>query len=175
MQECISNFTFWETVAKLAPIGTASIALVAALIALGTIWVQMHIARRRAAIDFFLKTEIDKTAIDLYNKFKTHAPTVTSMPTVPAGWRDYEDIRSFLNICELIAVGIKKRTFSKSVSYAYWGDVIPNSYETAKQLIDCIRNTPGQGSAATYVDLEKLAQKWAAKTARAKPRWRWWQ
>jgi Domain of unknown function (DUF4760) len=111
------------------------------------------------------KTEIDRTTIDLYNKFRTHAPTVTSMPTAPTARRDYDDIRSFFNICELIPVGIKKRAFSKSVSYAYWGDIIPNSYQTAKQLIDCIRNTPGQGSAATYVDLEKLAQKWAAKTA----------
>jgi hypothetical protein len=37
-------------------------------------WVQMHIARRRASIDFFLKTEMDKTVIDLYDKFKAKTP-----------------------------------------------------------------------------------------------------
>src|SRR6266446_1306544 len=58
---------------------------------------------------------------------------------------------AFLNICELIAVGIKKRAFSKSVSKAYWGDVIPKSYRDAKQLIDDIRRTPEEGSRYTYI------------------------
>jgi hypothetical protein len=42
--------------------------------------VQMHIARRRASIDFFLKTEMDKTVIDLYNKFKANAPLIAFVP-----------------------------------------------------------------------------------------------
>jgi hypothetical protein len=71
-----------------------------------------------------------------------------------------------LNICELIAVGIK-RTFSESVSYAYWGDVIPQSYRTAQHLITVIRNTPEEGSRYTYEDLEKLAEKWSKKEAKA--------
>ena len=68
MMECITDFNCLETVAKLAPIVTALIALSAAFIALLAIWVHMIVARRRAAIDFFLKTEIDKTAIDLYTR-----------------------------------------------------------------------------------------------------------
>jgi Domain of unknown function (DUF4760) len=163
LMECITDFNCLETVAKLAPIGTASIALLAALIALGAIWAQMYIARRRASIDFFLKTEMDKTTIDLYNKFKAHGPSITSMPTTPHGWQDYRDYRAFLNICELIAVGVNKRAFSKSVSKAYWGDVIPDSYQRTKELIECIRKTPGEGSRLTYVDLEKLAKRWGAK------------
>jgi hypothetical protein len=118
-------------------------------------------------IDFFLKTEIDDTAIRLYNKFKTHAPSITAMPTHPQAWADYRDIRSWLNICELIAVGVKNGAFSERVSYAYWRDVIPESYRTAKQLITNIRSTPGEGSRYTYKDLEDLAQKWAKKEAKA--------
>jgi hypothetical protein len=133
MEACISNFTFWETMAKLAPIGTASIALIAASIALCAIWVQMHIARRRAAIDFFLKTEVDDKAIDLYNQFREHGPSMTSIPTTgSAGTAKYRDIRAFLNICELIAVGVRKGVFSKSISRAYWGDIIPDSHKHAK-------------------------------------------
>jgi Domain of unknown function (DUF4760) len=164
---CISSFEWWETVAKLAPIGTALIALVAAITALCAIRAQRDIARRRAAIDFFFKTEMDATAIGLYNKFKTHAPSITSMPTIPQAWTDYREVRAFLNICELIAVGIKNKAFSESVSYAYWGDVIPQSYRTAKQLITNIRNTPGEGSRYTYEDLEKLAEEWSKKEAKA--------
>jgi hypothetical protein len=173
MMECITDF---NCLAKLAPIGTASIALVAALIALCAIWAQMVIARRRAAIDFFFKTEIDQTAVDLYKKFKAKASLITSIPDPSHATRsDYYDIRTFLNICELIAVGIKRGAFSKSVSQAYWGDVIPDSYLTAKQLIDAIRNTPGEGSSHTYIDLEKVATEWVKRDAKeAKGGLLWW-
>jgi Domain of unknown function (DUF4760) len=170
LMECITDFNYLETVAKLAPIVTALIVLSAAFIALLAIWVQMIVARRRAAIDFFLKTEIDQTAISLYKTFKAKAPSITTIPDPvldAARWNAYEDIRAFLNICELIAVGIKKRAFSKSVSKAYWGDVIPKSYRDAKQLIDDIRRTPEEGSRYTYIDLEKLAKKWAKKDVKA--------
>jgi len=168
MVKCLTDFSCWETIAKIAPIGTALIALIAAMIALGAIWAQMHIARRRASIDFFLKTEIDKTVIDLYNKFKANAPSIAFVPDpLDLTRSDYEDIRAFLDICELIAVGVNKGAFSKSVSEAYWGDVIPNAYQTAKQLINNIRNTPGEGSRYTYVNLEKLAKRWARRTKKA--------
>jgi hypothetical protein len=148
-----------ETITRLAPIGTASIALLAALIALGAIWAQVYMARRRASIDFFLKTETDKTVIDLYNKFKKHAPRVSSSREP---WLDeeHDDIRTFLNICELIAVGVNKRAFSESVSFHYWVDVIKKSYRTSEQLINNIRNNPEEGSPYTYIELEKLAKRW---------------
>jgi len=63
MVKCLTDFSCWETIAKLAPIGTALIVLIAAIVALGSMWVQMHIARRRASIDFFLKAEMDTTVI----------------------------------------------------------------------------------------------------------------
>jgi Domain of unknown function (DUF4760) len=109
----------------------------------------------------------DKTVIDLYNKFKANAPLTAFVPDPSDLTRsDYNDTRAFLNICELIAVGVNKGAFSKSVSEAYWGDVIPDAYQTAKQLIN-IRTTPGEGSRYTYVNLEKLAKRWAKRTKKA--------
>jgi hypothetical protein len=109
MVKCLTDFSCWETIAKIAPIGTALIALIAAMIALRAIWAQMHVARRRASIDFFLKTEIDKTVIDLYNKFKANAPSIAFVPgPLDLARSDYEDIRAFLDICELIAVGVNE-------------------------------------------------------------------
>ncbi len=100
MVKCLTDFSCWETIAKLAPIGTALIVLIAAIIALGAMWVQMHIARRRASIDFFLKTEMDKTVIDLYNKCKANAPLIAFVPDPSNLTRsDYNDTRAFLNIC----------------------------------------------------------------------------
>jgi hypothetical protein len=153
----------WEAVAKLAPIGTALIALSAAIIAWFAIQAHRDIAKRRAAIDFFLKTEMDKTAIDLYINFKKNAPLVTSVPTNPLDNREYNDIRAFLNICELIAVGVLTGAFSESVSFDYWRDIIPKSYRDAEQLIKDIRNTPEEGSRHTYIELEKLAKIWTKK------------
>jgi hypothetical protein len=168
MVKCLTDFNCWETMAKLAPIGTALIVLIAAIIALGSMWVQMHIARRRASIDFFLKAEMDTTVIDLYNKFKANAPLIAFVPDPSDLTRsDYNDARAFLNICELIAVGVNKGAFSKSVSEAYWGDVIPDAYQTSKQLINNIRTTPGEGSRYTYINLEKLAKRWAKRTKKA--------
>src|SRR4030095_2305233 len=105
------------------------------IIALGAMWVQMHIARRRASIDFFLKTEMDKTVIDLYNKFKANSPLIAFVPDPSNLTRsDYNDTRTFLNICELIAVGVNKGAFSKSVLVSYWGDLIPDSFQNEKLL-----------------------------------------
>jgi hypothetical protein len=118
---------WWEVAAKLAPIATALIALGAATIAWLAILTQRDIARRRAAVDFFLKTEMDGTIIDLYNKFKRNAPSISRLTR-----SQYDDVRAFLNICELISVGVNQGAFSEEVSYAYWGDVLPNTYKTAK-------------------------------------------
>ncbi len=158
---------FSETAAKFAPLATATIALAAAIIAFFAIRAQRDIARRRAAIDFFLKTEMDKTIIDLYNDFKRIAPSIVSLPSVPdfAKTDDCSKVRAFLNICELIAVGINEGAFSERVSYQYWGDVLPNAYKTGLPLIKYVRESGDDGSAATYIDLEKICKKWTGVTA----------
>ena len=58
---------------------TAGVALTAAIIALCAIRAQKDIARRRAAIDFFLKTEMDEKAITLYERFKELSPTIKDL------------------------------------------------------------------------------------------------
>jgi hypothetical protein len=158
---------FFETTAKFAPLGTATIALGAAIIAFLAIRAQRDIARRRAAIDFFLKTEMDQTMIELYSEFKTIAPIIASHPSIPefAKTKEYEKVRAFLNICELIAVGINQDAFSERVSYAYWGDVLPYAYNTTLPLIKYVRDNTNDGSAATYIDLERICKKWTGEVS----------
>jgi uncharacterized protein with PQ loop repeat len=156
---------FFENVAKLAPLATAAIALVAAIIAVFAIFAQRDIARRRAAIDFFLKTEMDSTMIELYGEFKRIVPTIASYPSIAdfAKTKEYEKVRAFLNICELIAVGIIQGAFSERVSLAYWGDVLPYAYKATLPLIKYVRETLDDASAETYVDLEKICKRWTSK------------
>ena len=155
---------------ELAPIITAVIALLAALIAVVSILNQRSIARRRAAIDFFLKTQMDATGIELYDDFRRIAPglaAVTSMESFVAT-PEHSRVRSFLNVCELISVAINENVFSERVAYAYWGDVVPWSFQAAEPLIQYVRQRPGGGTPATYRDLEKVARLWAGRNARRK-------
>jgi hypothetical protein len=153
----------WDKTPTYAPVATALVALTAAAIACWAIFAQRDIARRRAAIDFFLKTEMDDKIIGLYKKFRSREGTFEAWAANPAFRHDpdYDDIRAFLNICELIAVGIFHKAFSKKISYAYWGDVLPNCYRHARPLIEKIRQTPSEGTKHTYIDLQKLCKKWS--------------
>lgn len=150
--------------AEIAPMVTAGVALSAALVACVSIYAQRDIARRRASIDFFLKTEMDERALGYYREFKAISreefQTWANDPNFAEQPR-YHDVRAFLNICELIAVGIHEKAFSERVSYAYWGDVLPQTLESARPLIARIRATPGEGTRHTYSDLERLCRNWS--------------
>jgi hypothetical protein len=160
----------WGDIARL---GTFGVAFVAAIIALRAVWIQRDIARRRASVDFFLKTEMDPATVDLYDKFKELGPRIKNMEPfeVFSQSDEYKKVaRPFLNICELIAVGINEGAFSERVSQAYWGDVLPDSYLDALPLIQWVRRTEDEGNPRTYADLEKICKRWRRKDER-----RWWQ
>src|SRR5215470_6297366 len=154
--------------AEFAPIVTAVIALLAALAAVVSIHDQRNIARRRTAIDFFLKTQMDATGIELFNDFRRIAPgiaAITSMESFVAT-PEHSRVRAFLNVCELISVAINENVFSERVSYAYWGDVLPWSFLAAEPLIQYVRQRPGEGTPSTYTDLERVAKLWAERNKR---------
>lgn len=159
----LANIAWWETGIELAPLATAAIALIAAIILWRGIRAHREHLKRRTTLEFFLRTETDTSIIDLYNSFKRNVSSMKSVPNTAARVKEYEDIRSFLNICELIAVGINAGAFSERISFAYWGDVIPQAFRTAQDLIISIRNAPGEGTRDTYADLERLAERWSRK------------
>jgi hypothetical protein len=161
-----------ESFAKIAPLITAIIALCAACIALSAIYAQRDIARRRAAIDFFLKTETDAGLFKLYNRFR-EIDVDRLLDLSPDQWRHdehYKNARQFLNICELIACGVQYKAFSKRISRRYCGDILVDSYKEKKELINKIRETQGEGNANTYLDLQIVCDKW--KSDDRAPWWR---
>src|SRR6187431_2558674 len=100
-----SALTVWQ-IAEVAPIVTASLTVLAVLFAWRAIHVQKDVARRRAAIDFFLKTEMDKDTLALWKTF-TEKSVLFSQWAQSPHFKDepgYHDVRMFLNVCELIAV-----------------------------------------------------------------------
>jgi hypothetical protein len=60
-----------QYLAKIAPARTAGVAFGAFLVACISLWVQKGIARKRAAIDFFFKTEMDKEMLLAQERFKS--------------------------------------------------------------------------------------------------------
>jgi hypothetical protein len=165
------TFESWETIAKLAPIGTALIALVAALIALYSITI---VARRRAAIDFFLKTETDEKLIDLYEAFKALRLDLKDITTqqqyeeFKKRKQDPRDVRAFLNLLELIAVGIRRHAFSDTISFHYWGDVLLQGWEASRTYVGFMRKDAAEGTTETLQDLEILYGVWKKRDDKAK-------
>lgn len=156
-------FSAFEDAAKIAPLATAIIALIAATIALIALFIQRDTAKRRAAIDFFLKTEMDNDLIDAYNYFNDLVPEIAaiiSRPTLSKRDNDYKRLIKWLNICELIAVGVNLGAFSERVAYAYWGYVLPDAFQEGWLFIQHVRTTPDLGGPETFADLQRLCRKW---------------
>src|SRR5262245_54111518 len=59
----------WKDIAQYAPIVTASVAVVAAGFAWRSIHVQRTLARKRAMVDVFLKTEMDDKIVAAYDAY----------------------------------------------------------------------------------------------------------
>lgn len=160
--------TTWEEAAKIAPLGTAIIAAGAATIALIAMHAQRDTAKRRAAVDFFLKTEMDEKIIGLYEKFEELAPRSAKL-VAQDGFdktnEDYKALRRWLNICELIAAGINQDAFSERISLDYWGDVLPGTYRHAKAFIEFVRQK--EQTSESFLELEKLVakRKWKPRPA----------
>ncbi len=58
----------WDTLSARAPLVTALVALCALITAIVSIVVQANIARRRAAVDLFVKAEMDDKMVTYYHE-----------------------------------------------------------------------------------------------------------
>jgi hypothetical protein len=139
-------------------------------IAIWGIWSQRSIARKRAAIDVFIKTEMDEKMTEAYDKFHAgldkmrNAKSVEEFCTAEALRPDYLAIRKYLNVHELVSVGIRKKVLDETVCNAYWADALTNGYRDAKPVLDYVRNRPR--NKYTYSDLEQMNSKWLQQMKR---------
>ena len=149
----------------------ALVTLSAVLVAAIGIIIQRQIAKKRAAIDFFLKTEADSCPLEAYEKLWQGIRIMND--TALASFLDinnektrehYFAIRRYLNIIELMAVGIKNGMFDDKTCYDYWARIVFECVEYSKPVIEHARSTPGHEG--TYVELESLAIKWKRLEAR---------
>jgi hypothetical protein len=103
--------SIWCDLAQRAPIVTAGVACAALIVAVVSIIVQKNTAKRRAAIHFFLKTEMDDKMIDAHRRSRPGLLNLgAGMPiAVFAASDDYDPVRRYLNIHELMDGGYSKK------------------------------------------------------------------
>jgi Domain of unknown function (DUF4760) len=149
-----------DDAARYAPIVTAAVAVLALLVAWRSIHIQRGVARRRAAIDFFLKTEMDEKMLQAYRKFNNGVEELEKATSIEEFSKtdSYIDIRTYLNVHELIGVGIHNKIFDQRICYEFWVDELDRAYRETKPLINYIRSHPGCGE--TYTDLIRLHERW---------------
>jgi hypothetical protein len=131
------------------------------------ITIQGRLARRRAAVDFFLKTEADKHLLDAFDEFWIG---IEFMKTVPIDnfctsketrvRKQYFAVRKYLNIHELIAVGIKNGMFDDRTCYDFWSGVLIRCVDAARPVIEHVQAWPG--GRAIYMELQTLYARWKA-------------
>ncbi|MHC2706361.1 hypothetical protein ACVMHZ_009548 [Bradyrhizobium liaoningense] len=150
---------------------TAGIASAAGIIALVNMYSQRTTARKRAAFDIFLKTETDEKMLTAYDNFHKgviamgNAPNAAAFCTSATTRDEYLSIRKYLNVHELVAVGIKEKVLDPDVCYSYWGDTLTSNFNEAKPVLDFLETRPK--NKYTYADLRKLNAEWVARKAAA--------
>jgi Domain of unknown function (DUF4760) len=160
-----------QDIVPYAQISTAFVAMAALGIATWSLLAQKAVARRRAAIDFFLKTEMDEKMLAAYNIYvesKTKIPSYSDMKEF-CRTKDYDHVRAYLNILELMAVGVHNNTFDERICYVYWRDFVRGAVADCRPLLDYLRALPSGGY--SYGDLVRLEKRWTS----AKRFWQRWR
>jgi Domain of unknown function (DUF4760) len=143
-----------------APLGTLLFAVFAVTIALWSLFAQKKIARGRAAIDFFLKTEMDSAMLKAYDEYNLGLNELRNNPSMIdfKTTEHYRAIRTYLDINELMAIAIHKKVFSMQVCYHFWCNTLKSLQEDSQKVIDEARRE--RNGDRRYVGLLALNREW---------------
>jgi hypothetical protein len=148
---------------------TGGVAIVAVGAAIWSVISQREIARKRAAMDFFVKTEMDRDTLVAHKRFTDATKKLKEGGSKKEDFEefaktsDYANIRDYLNLHELMAVGLFQKVFDDDVCYFFWSGELKRAYGSTQALIAYIQELPGE--AGTYIELVKVAKRWAKKKA----------
>jgi hypothetical protein len=166
--EWIRHAAGWGTVPQWLTAFIAGGALIAAAVSIKS---QREIARKRAATDFFLKTEMDHETLESHKRYTAALEKLAAgvgsdgqMQSSFVGSDEYWAIRDYLNLHELMAVGILKNVFDDHVCHDFWAGEMRRAYHGAMPLIKYVQGQPGQSG--TYTEMIKVAEDWEDKRKR---------
>jgi hypothetical protein len=154
----------WEEAGRVAPIATASIALIAAIIAYSALRVQRDLARKRAALDFFLKTESDKWMVDAIHAYEDSMEKFAEHRDPNTLYEDTGECRricAYLNVNELVAVGVDRKLLDEDLSFDFWSDELIGAYKDNRAFIEFMRKK--DDAPFSYHTLEKIYWRWVKR------------
>lgn len=146
---------------------TAAVAFFALVAAYRSIESQREIARKRAAMDFFAKTEMDSHTLKQHKDFKIACDTLKchlneNKPIDEFSKTEaYRHIRDYLNLHELMGVGINREVFDDFVCEDFWAGELHRAWRDTKPLIEWIQNRPDE--AGTYVEFLRVHDRWLSR------------
>jgi hypothetical protein len=143
-----------------APIVTGTMAVLAFFGVIISICVQRRMAQTRAAIDFFSKTETDEKMLEAYRKYRCGVAVLQTTPNVVAFMQtdDYRSVRSYLNVHELLAVGVNRGAIHYSVARDYWINELERACNDCNRLLLHLDGDPAEKR--TYIEMKTLNRKW---------------
>jgi Domain of unknown function (DUF4760) len=133
-----TDVQWWaEEIAKLAPVGTLLTALVAATIALRSLRAQKDIARKRAALDLLMKLATENSLIELRKKAVTALDAYHNKDSMEVFEKtdDNDVLRAFLELLELLAVGINTKVIDEVVCFDCLSDMLVGAVEATKGFL----------------------------------------
>src|SRR6266566_3558635 len=137
-------------------------ALVTAIVSINT---QKKIARKRAATDFFLKTEMDRETLESHKRFTEAIDSLKMIVTDKgemqnsfANSEGYWAIRDYLNLHELMAVGLLNGIFDDDVCFDFWSGELVRAYEDSLPLLKYVQKQ--KHGENMYAELTKIAKRW---------------
>lgn len=159
----LADWPFWEHLGKVAPIITALIALAAATVAIISVLTQKDIARKRAAIDVFLKTEMDKEMVKAYRAYEDGLEKSKQYQDIDQFQNTeieaYRAVRTYLDVNELICIGIAREAFDQRVCYGFWHGILNKASTEGAAIIDHARNLPDCGG-RRYEHILSVNERW---------------
>jgi hypothetical protein len=97
---------------------------------------------------------------DSIKKFEKHG----DLKTLYEDTDEYRRVCAYLNINELIAVGVDKKLLDEDLSYDFWSDELIGAYKDAKAVIEFMRKK--EDTPFSYITLEKIYERWAREIKR---------
>jgi hypothetical protein len=109
---------------------------------------------------------MDKPMVEAYAQFQTAIEVLketTDLQEFIAS-KHYGPMRTYLNVHELVALGVRKKVFDKAVCYHFWSSVLAGDCKASERIIEYV--TSGDGAAGTYYELRQINKAWGKKLAR---------
>jgi hypothetical protein len=162
---------FWglQAVSAAAPIATAAIAVLAAIIAWRAMWWNRHVARLKATLDLIEGSESKEYYQQRYAAYRQfrRADIAERRDIADPTKREHDDVRSrcwdFLNHYELVAIAGARGLIDLDFYRSWMGPTFVRDWNEAAILVHRARHPDGPGDTGNpdaYSQFEALARRW---------------